>query len=37
MLRIGITEAEDAGRHLEWTTAMYTVHAAILITKAVTA
>ena len=36
MLRIGITEAGDAGRHLEWTTAMDTVHAAILITKAVT-
>ena len=36
MLRIGITEAGDAGRHLEWVTAMETVHAAILVTKAVT-
>jgi hypothetical protein len=36
MLRIGITEAGDAGRHLEWTAAMDSVHAAILITKAPT-
>lgn len=36
MLRIGITEAGDAGRHLEWTAAMDSDHAAILITKAPT-